>query len=143
MSIGMSCAPLLDLDALSLDDLKKLVVQLLTRITALEEENRRLREDNEILRDAVRRARGRLEYSPLATTFCRPEFTIADLRGIYEAIWGVRLDPANFHRKVTRADGFLVETGRTAEGGPGRPAQLYRRGRAERIHPPLNLGPSD
>ena len=98
---------------------------------------------HEILRDAVRRARGRLEYSPLAATFCRPEFTIADLRSVYEAIWGVRLDPANFHRKVTRAAGFLVETGRTAEGGPGRPAQLYRRGKAERIHPPLNLGPSD
>ena len=39
-----------------------------------------------ILRDAVRRARGRLEHSPLATTFCPPEFTIADLRGVYEAI---------------------------------------------------------
>ena len=51
-----------------------------------------------------------------------------DGASIYEAIWGVRLDPANFHRKVTKADGFLVETGRTAEGGPGRPA--------------LNLGPS-
>lgn len=95
-----------------------------------------------IVGDAVRRARGRLEYSPLATTFCRPEFTIADLRGVYEAIWGVRLDAANFHRKVTKADGFLVQTGRTSDGGPGRPAQLYRRGPAERIHPPLNLAPA-
>ena len=94
-----------------------------------------------ILRDAVQRIRSRLEYSPLATTFCRPEFTIADLRGVYEAIWGMRLDPANFHRKVTKADDFLIETGRTAERGPGRPAQLYRRGRAQRIHPPLNLAP--
>lgn len=96
---------------------------------------------HDILHDAVRRARSRLESSPLATTFCRPEFTIADLRGVYEAIWGVQLDAANFHRKVTNADGFLIETGRTAEGGPGRPAQLYRRGSAQRIHPPLNLAP--
>jgi 8-oxo-dGTP diphosphatase len=93
----------------------------------------------EILRDAVDRARGRLEDSPLATRFCRPEFTIADLRRVYEAIWGLRLDPANFHRKVTRAEGFVVETGRTTDSAVGRPAQLYRRGNAERIHPPLNL----
>jgi hypothetical protein len=39
----MSSAPPLDLDALSLADLKKLVVQLLTRVAVLEEENQRLR----------------------------------------------------------------------------------------------------
>lgn len=93
----------------------------------------------EILRDAVDRARGRLEYSPLATEFCRPEFTIGELRRVYELIWGLELDPANFHRKVTKAEGFVVETGRTADRGVGRPAQLYERGTARRIHPPLNL----
>ena len=41
----MSSAPPLDLDALSLADLKKLVVQLLTRVAVLEEDNRRLREE--------------------------------------------------------------------------------------------------
>jgi regulator of replication initiation timing len=46
LSNGMSVPPLPDLDALSLDELKKLVVQLLTRITALEEENRQLRAEN-------------------------------------------------------------------------------------------------
>ena len=39
----MTSAPPLDLDALSLDELKKLVVQLLRRVTVLEEENQRLR----------------------------------------------------------------------------------------------------
>ncbi len=93
----------------------------------------------EILGDAVERARGRLEWTPLAVDFVEEEFTIADLRHVYEVIWGVRLDPANFHRKVTRAGDFVVETGRTADPGRGRPAQLYRRGDAERIYPPLNL----
>jgi 8-oxo-dGTP diphosphatase len=93
----------------------------------------------EILRDAVARTRGRLEYSPLAASFCRPEFTIADLRRVYEVIWDRRLDPANFHRKVTRAEGFVVEASGLSEGGRGRPAQLYRLGNARRIHPPLNL----
>src|SRR5690349_4653116 len=36
----------LDLDALSLDELKKLVVQLLTRVAALEEEVTQLRAEN-------------------------------------------------------------------------------------------------
>ena len=46
LSTGMSVPPLADLDALSLDELKKLVVQLLVRVSALEEENRQLRAEN-------------------------------------------------------------------------------------------------
>lgn len=92
-----------------------------------------------ILADAVQRARSRLEWTPLAAEFVGPEFTIAELRRVYEVIWGLELDPANFHRKVTRARGFVEATGRNAESGRGRPAQLYRRGPSERIHPPLNL----
>jgi hypothetical protein len=42
----MSVPPLPDLDALSLDELKKLVVQLLVRVSALEEEIRQLRAEN-------------------------------------------------------------------------------------------------
>jgi len=92
-----------------------------------------------ILADGVERARSRLEWTPLAADFVGPAFTIAELRQVYEVIWGLELDPANFHRKVTGARGFVEETGRTADSSRGRPAQLYRRGRAERIHPPLNL----
>src|SRR5512143_451913 len=47
----MSAPMLPDFAALSLDDLKKLVVQLLVRVTALEEENARLREENARLKD--------------------------------------------------------------------------------------------
>jgi len=94
---------------------------------------------NLILRDGVARARAKLEWSPVAASFCPPEFTVADLRGVYEAVWGARLDPANFHRKATGARGFLVPLGRTAGGGRGRPAQLYRVGSATRIHPPLTI----
>src|SRR3954467_11333514 len=42
----MSVAPLPDLDALSLDELKKLVVELLVRVSTLEEENQQLRAEN-------------------------------------------------------------------------------------------------
>src|ERR671921_543608 len=47
----MSVPPFPDLDALSLDELKKLVVQLLVRVTALREENRQLRAENARLKD--------------------------------------------------------------------------------------------
>ena len=46
LSNGMSVPPLPDLDTLSLDELKKLVVQLLVRVSALEEENQQLRAEN-------------------------------------------------------------------------------------------------
>src|SRR3954468_13634300 len=42
----MSGPPLPDLDTLSLDELKKLVVQLLVRVSTLEEENQQLRGEN-------------------------------------------------------------------------------------------------
>ncbi len=82
-----------------------------------------------ILADGVERARAKLEYSALATAFCPPEFTVADLRRVYEAVWGVRLDPRNFSRKATTTAGFLEDTGRTTSGGAGRPAALYRAAR--------------
>ena len=61
----------------------------------------------QILAAGVERARGKLEYSPIGTSFCTEPFTINELRQVYEAVWGVQLDPRNFHRKVTGAAGFL------------------------------------
>src|SRR3954471_22050704 len=90
-----------------------------------------------ILLDGVERARAKLEYSPLAAAFCPPEFTVAELRHVYENVRGNPLDPRNFHRKVTGAEGFLVPTGRTTTRDGGRPARLYRRGDAEALHPPM------
>ncbi|MGL4744021.1 MAG: NUDIX hydrolase [Dermatophilaceae bacterium] len=93
-----------------------------------------------ILRDGIERARGKLEYSSLATAFCDEEFTVAQLRAVYEAVWGYPLDPRNFHRKVTRTPGFLEETPRATTVGGGRPARLYRRGGLEMLSPPLVRG---
>ena len=87
----------------------------------------------------VERARAKLEYTPLGAAFCDEEFTVAELRKVYEAVWGVPLDPRNFHRKVTGTPGFLVPVGKPAPVGPdgGRPAALYRRGRATSLHPAM------
>jgi 8-oxo-dGTP diphosphatase len=90
-----------------------------------------------ILSDGVERARSKIEYSSLATAFCLPEFTVGELRRVYEAVWGVALDPRNFHRKVTGTDGFLVPTGGTTTRQGGRPAQLFRAGGATLLNPPM------
>jgi len=85
-----------------------------------------------IVRDAVERVRLELEVSGVATAFVGPTFTLAELRAVYEAVWGVRLDAANFRRSVAADQGWVVPTGRHARSGPagGKPAELFRAGRA-------------
>ena len=86
----------------------------------------------QILRDAVDRARLELEVSGIATAFVGATFTMAELRGVYEAIWGVQLDAANFRRSMVGEDGWVIPTGRRSRPGSsgGRPAELYRAGKA-------------
>lgn len=90
-----------------------------------------------ILRDGVERARAKLEYTTLGAAFCPDEFTVAELRRVYEIVWGTPLDPRNFHRKVTGAEHFLLPTGASTTRDGGRPARLYQRGPAELLHPPM------
>jgi len=97
-----------------------------------------------ILTDGLERARSKLEYTPLATAFLGEEFTIPELRAVYEAVWSEELHAGNFHRKVLSVPGFVESTGATAErggqhGGPR--ARLYRTGDARLLHPAL-LRPS-
>ncbi|WP_237048275.1 NUDIX hydrolase [Lentzea guizhouensis] len=93
-----------------------------------------------ILGDGVERARAKLEYTPLGAEFCGAEFTVAELRRVYEIVWGVELDPRNFHRKVTGVEGMLEATGESTTRDGGRPAALFRRGPASVLHPPLVRG---
>jgi 8-oxo-dGTP diphosphatase len=89
-----------------------------------------------IVRDAVERARSKLEYTSVATSLLREPFTIGDLRRVYEAVWGVRLHPANFRRKVLATPGFVVPTGERVSTGRGW-TELYRRGTTTLLHPAL------
>jgi 8-oxo-dGTP diphosphatase len=90
-----------------------------------------------IVADAVERARAKLEYTPLATSFTAEPFTLGELRRIYEAVWGVSLHAPNFRRKVLSTPGFVLPVGERSEPGDGggRPAELYRRGDATLLHP--------
>lgn len=91
-----------------------------------------------IVGDGVERARAKLEYTSLAAAFVDEPFTLAELRRVYEAAWSVALDAPNFRRKVLGAPGFVRPVGeRSVRPGGGRPAELYRRGDAVVLAPPL------
>jgi len=98
---------------------------------------------NQILDEAVEEARSRLELTTVATAFCEDQFTIGDLRHVYEVVWGTSLDPRNFSRKVAHTDGFVVATGGKRIPETGRPAALYRAGPARLLSPPLLRGDPD
>ena len=85
-----------------------------------------------IVEDALERVRVELDTGGVATAFVGPTFTLAELRAVYEAVWGVQLDAANFRRRVVAEDGWVIPTGERAQPGPsgGRPAELYRAGEA-------------
>ena len=85
-----------------------------------------------IVRDAIERVRLELEVTGIATAFVGATFTLAELRAVYEAVWGVQLDGANFRRSVTAEEGWVIPTGRRAQPGSagGKPAELFRAKRA-------------
>jgi 8-oxo-dGTP diphosphatase len=85
----------------------------------------------QIVRGAVERVRVDLGRTGIATAFVGPTFTVAELRAVYEGVWGVHLDGANFRRRVVADNGWVVPTGRRAQPGStgGKPAELFRAGR--------------
>lgn len=86
-----------------------------------------------ILGDALERVRSKLEYTSLATEFVAEPFTLSDLHRVYEAVWGIAPDLADFRRKVLSTEGFVVPE----EGAAGQEPLLLRRGAAVRLHPAM------
>ena len=92
-----------------------------------------------ILADGVERARSKLEYTGLGAAFCGSEFTVGELRRVYEVVWGSdrSLDPANFQRKVLGIEGFLRPTGNLKRDGRGRPSRTYAGDVSATLSPPM------
>ena len=99
----------------------------LVAVKDIEEGGVRLAFDHyRIVRDAVTHIRERLEEPTLAARFCPPEFTIRQLRRVYEAVWRTPIDPANFQRRV-RSSRLFRRSAITAPSGDrgGRPASVW------------------
>ncbi|HJB09072.1 MAG TPA: NUDIX domain-containing protein [Candidatus Brachybacterium merdavium] len=78
-----------------------------------------------IVEYALWRLRNKVEYSRIAAAFLGETFTLAELRGVHEAVLQRTLDPANFRRQM-ESSGRLVATDEFRTGGRHRPARLYR-----------------
>lgn len=98
-------------------------------VSKLERGGVRLAFDHDrIVRDAVECVRAKLETTALAARFCPREFTITDLRRVYETVWNTTLDPGNFQRKIRYNSVFqLIRPRRREQETPlrGRPASLW------------------
>ncbi len=79
---------------------------------------------SQIVDYALWRLRNKVGYSRIAHGLLPDEFTLAELREVYESILGRRLDPANFRRQVENS-GTLIPTD-DFRTGSHRPARLYR-----------------
>ncbi|HEX5859963.1 MAG TPA: NUDIX domain-containing protein [Microbacterium sp.] len=79
---------------------------------------------NAIVDYALWRLRNKVGYSRIAHGLLADEFTLAELREVYESILGRRLDPANFRRQAENS-GTLIPTEHFRTGSH-RPARLYR-----------------
>ncbi|MBP2399292.1 MULTISPECIES: NUDIX hydrolase [Micrococcaceae] len=74
---------------------------------------------------ALWRLRNKTEYGQIAHRLLGERFTLAALRGVYEAILGRRLDPANF-RRTLNSTASIEATDEYQAGGKHRPPRLYR-----------------
>ena len=97
-------------------------------VSMIEREEIRLAFDHyEIVRDAMKHALRRLESPLVAAKFCPPQFTISELREVYEAVWNTSIDQGNFQRKVRANNMFRNLSAERSASGPrgGRPASLW------------------
>jgi len=74
---------------------------------------------------AIRRLRGKLDWSPVAFALLPDRFTLRALQDVHEAILGRALNKPAFRRRLIDS-GRIVATGERETGASFRPAELYR-----------------
>jgi 8-oxo-dGTP diphosphatase len=80
---------------------------------------------DEILGMAVRRIRGKLDYTPIGFQLLPEEFSLRGLQEVHETVLGRPLNKDSFRRRML-ASGMLEATGRHERDAAHRPAELYR-----------------
>ncbi|RAM35675.1 NUDIX hydrolase [Arthrobacter globiformis] len=86
-----------------------------------------------ILTNGLDRLAGKMEYTTVAARMLPEEFTMTQLRTVYEAVWNTTLAAGNFTRKMLPQ---LEDTGRKSKASIGAPAALFT-ATDRHIHPPL------
>lgn len=97
-------------------------------VNALDDANAALTlafDHREILGLAVKRLRGRLDYSPIAFALLPSLFTLRQLQNVHQAILGVELRKPAFRRRMIDK-GWIEATGKKESGQTFRPAELFK-----------------
>lgn len=79
----------------------------------------------EIVRVAVQRIRGKLDYAPIGYELLPERFTLFQLQRVHEVVAGRPFNKDSFRRKML-ASGALAATGESQSDVGHRPAALYR-----------------
>lgn len=74
---------------------------------------------------AIKRLRGKLDYSPVGFQLLPPEFTLRQLQDVHEVVRGESVNKDSFRRRML-ASGHLEATGDHEVDVTWRPAELYR-----------------
>lgn len=77
-----------------------------------------------IISYAIRRLKGKLEYTNAVYSLLPREFTLTELQRVYESVLGQTLDKRNFRKKFLSL-GLIRSAGKVTSGGQRRPALLY------------------
>jgi 8-oxo-dGTP diphosphatase len=80
---------------------------------------------DDILGMAVKRLRGKLDYTPIGFQLLPERFTLFDLQRVHETVLGRPLNKDSFRRRML-ATGLLEATGEAQKDVDHRPAELYR-----------------
>ncbi len=94
----------------------------------------------DILRAAVERLRGKVEYTSLPAFLLPEQFTLPQLQHVYEVVLGRPVDKSGFRTRMMAAD-FLEEAG-LVETASRRPPMAYRlKDRAQPVFFPRTFSP--
>ena len=74
---------------------------------------------------AVKRLRGKIDYTPVGFQLLPPDFTLRQLQEVHEAVRGEELNKDSFRRRMLTS-GLLEATGARERDVLHRPAELYR-----------------
>lgn len=94
----------------------------------------------DILRSAVERLRGKVEYTSLPAFLLAEPFTLPELQQAYEVVLGRPVDKSGFRTRMLAA-GFLVEVGQVARGTRRPPMGYQLRDRAAPVVFPRTFSP--
>jgi len=79
----------------------------------------------QIIKEAMERVAGKIQYTNIVWSLLPREFTLTELKQVYEIILGKTLDKRNFRKRIEDLQ-LIKPTGKTRSGMAHRPAALYQ-----------------